>query len=98
MRDRLVAAIGPALMEVDPDHIVNDQMVDVRVVPVGPLDRVRSAAFATVFARREPARSGGAAAVVSRLRTAVDPEDRVDLVVELVLNDHTSSFDYEAIQ
>ena len=99
VRDRLSAEVGPALMAVDPDHIVNESMVDVRVVPTGPLDRIRADLLVTLFARRESGRVAGAAEVVDRLRrVAADAAEDEAVVVELVLNEHRSSFDYAELE
>lgn len=99
VRDALVAEIGPALMAVDPEHVVNEDMVDVRVEPIGTHDRLRSDLFVTLLARSEPGRVAGAAHVVARLhQTAVDAADGQDAVVELVLTDHHSSVDYAALE
>jgi hypothetical protein len=99
VRDALLAAVGPALMAVDPVHVVNAAMVEVRVVAIGPLDQVRSPVFVTLFARTEPGRRAGAAAVVRHLVEAVSPTaPEVEPTIELVLTDHHSSFDYTSLE
>lgn len=99
VRDRLISEVGPALMSVDPDHVVNAAMVDARVVTIGPHDRVRSDLFVTMFARHEAARSAGSAKIVERLHhAAVEASGIAAATVELVLNEHRSSFDYAAVE
>jgi hypothetical protein len=99
VRDALVATAGPALMAADPQHIVNERMIDVKVTAIGPLDRVRSALFITVHARYEPLRASGAANVVAQLLAATSEAAPSALpVVELVLTNHVSSLDYSSLE
>jgi hypothetical protein len=95
VRDLLMDAVGPALMAVDPQHIVNSAMVDARLVAIGPLDRIRAPLFVTLFARTETDRVAGSATIIEGLTAAVAGAiDASSTVVELVLTDHHSSFDY----
>jgi hypothetical protein len=99
VRDHLIDVVGPALMSVDPDHVVNAAMVDAHLVEMGPLDRFRSDIFVTLLARTEPARVLGAASIVDVLtRSARDAASPTSVVVELVLTDHHSSFDYASLE
>jgi len=93
---RLVAG---GLTREDPAHIVTPAMVDVRFTQIGPLDLVRSDVFVTVLARREVERQHSAADLASEWAAAVAAASGVsDAVVELVLTDHTSSFDYGSLE
>jgi hypothetical protein len=97
VRDLLTDAVGPALMAVDPRHVVNSAMVDARLVAIGPLDRIRAPLFVTLFARTEADRVAGSAAIIELLSAAAaEAIDAASTVVELVLTDHHSSFDYVA--
>lgn len=99
VRDRLLAEVGPVLMTADPDHVVNQAMIDVRLVAIGPLDRIRGDVFVTLFARDESARRIGSARVVEQLRAVVvSAMGGGDAVVELVLTNHYSSFDYASVE
>lgn len=95
----LAEMVARGLETVDPSHCVTPAMVDLRCCEIGPLDRVRSDLFITVLARREPARSVAASDLV--LGWAAEVAERTglgDVVVELVLTDHHSSFDYAALE
>lgn len=99
VRDALIDAVGPALTEADPAHVVNDMMVDAKLIAIGPLDRIRSDLFVTLFARHEPARAAAAVQVIARLSAvATEASGLVHPVVELSLTSHASSFDYSALE
>lgn len=97
MRDLLRSAAAEALTGVDPDHIVTPAMVDVRVMEVGPLDVVRASLFVTLLARHEPQRAQRADRIVAEIQDVASSEVP-DTVVELVLTDHASSFDYAQLE
>lgn len=92
---RLQQAVGAALTQHDPDHPVTPEMVDVRVGLVGPHDRIGPDLYVTVLARTEPARDAGKAELVVAITEAVHdlgvPEDTL---VELVLTNRVSTYDY----
>ena len=70
-------------------------MVDVRVIEVGPLDRVRPNLLVTILARQEPARERHKHEIVDALTasvTAIFPD--VDAMVELVLTNRVSTYEY----
>jgi hypothetical protein len=97
IRDAIIPAVARLLTEADPAHLVTDAMVDVRVEEIGPLDRIRGNLFVTLLARDEPdrqaARSSILAELAAQLRQSTD-----DVVVELVLTQHASSFDYSLLE
>lgn len=97
IRDMIGPAVAGLLTEADPDHQVTAAMVDVAVEPIGPLDRIRGDLFVTVLARDEPQRQAARntipAALARQLQSAA-----ADVVVELVLTQHTSSFDYSQLE
>jgi hypothetical protein len=98
-RDDIASAVASLLMETDPQHVVNEQMIDSRVEEIGPLDQIRSSVFITVFARDEIARSRAAPTITRALvEVARQSAGTDDVVVELVLTNHTSSVDYAALE
>ena len=99
IRDAVASASADILTEVDPEHIVTDPMVDLRVEPIGTLDRVRGDLFITLLARDEPARQENRRVITSRLEEAVRRlAGDAEVTVELVLTQHTSSFDYATLE
>jgi hypothetical protein len=99
LRDALIDEVGMALTDADPSHLVNSRMVDARLIPVGPLDRIRGDLFVTLLARHEPARAAAADRIVDRIaRCASDVVGPGDVVVELSLTHHYSSLDYSALE
>lgn len=99
IRDALASAVAQLLTEADPDHIVTDPMVDLRVQEYGPLDRIRSDILVTVLARDEPQRQRARLSIPAQLAGLVrEIAGDVDVVVELVLTQHTSSFDYTVLE
>lgn len=94
VRDHLGPSIGEILTVVDPDHVVTAAMVDWHVVDTRPVDTLRCPVFVTVFARRERRRAARRAEIVEHLRAQLAAIVPVPFVIELVLNDHASSYDY----
>lgn len=92
-------SLATALMRYDSAHVVRPAMVDVKVLDIGELDIIRCDLFVSCFARTEPARHAHRREIVDAVRTALlsvglGPDD----VVELLLTDHTSSFDYSRLE
>jgi hypothetical protein len=99
IRDVLGSAVAETLSESDPSHIVTDAMVDLRVEEIGPLDRIRSDLFVTLVARDEPCRQLNKSTIPEQLAAALrEIVGSADVVVELVLTQHASSFDYSLLE
>ena len=99
LRDELKVAVAEGLEAVDPNHLVTPEMVDVRFTPLGPLDDQHAELLVTVLARHEQARHRAAPALVEVWARAVAESTGVlGAVVELVLTDHQSSFDYTTME
>ena len=95
----VVIAVAEGLEAVDPNHLVTPEMVDVRFTPIGPLDDQHAELLVTVLARHEQARHRAAPALVEVWARAVAESTGVlGAVVELVLTDHQSSFDYTTME
>ena len=96
--DALREEVARSLSAHDPRHTVTAPMIDVQVIDVGPLDRIRAPVFITVLARHESARSSERNDIVDELRSWLDHQLAFPSVVELVLTHHTSSFDYSELE
>ena len=95
VRDAVRATVASTLTAYDPQHLVTEAMVDVRVQPVGALDAIGPDLYVTVYAREEPARDANKLVVIERItKAARDASCPPDTMVELVLTNRSSVYDY----
>lgn len=95
IRNALHRSVGLVLERVDPDHAVTPAMVDLRCIPVGPLDIVRPDLLITVLARTEPDRHAHRETIADDLAQVVlEAAPGLDIIVELVLTNRTSTYEY----
>lgn len=95
VRDALHRAVGPVFERADPDHTVTPGMVDLRCIPVGPLDLVRPHLLITVLARTEPARHTQREGIADQLAMVVgEAAPGLDVMLEVVLANRTSTYEY----
>jgi hypothetical protein len=93
--DELPGVVAETFTTHDPAHLVTEAMVDLRVTTVGPYDRVNPDLYVTVLARTEPARDAGKTEIVRGITEAVRRlEVPADVLVELVLTNRVSLYDY----
>jgi len=95
LRDALQNDVAEVIGRYDQAHELTSAMVDLRVIEVGPLDRVRPQLLVTVLARDEPERSRQRMAIIAALTetvTAIFPD--TDAMVELVLTNRVSIYEY----
>lgn len=95
LRDSLPNVVGNALEGSDPDHTVTEEMVDVRIEPVGPLDLLHPAMLITVFARHETARHDARDRILEQITRAIEAVGcPPNTMIELVLTVRTSVYEY----
>ncbi len=94
VRDLVASEAAALLTAEDPKHVVTHGMIDSQLTRLGPLDRVRAPIFVTLLAREEPRRRASQATVAAALAKAVRAIVDVEVVVEIVLTAHASSYDY----
>jgi len=90
-----IVAESFTLHDPDPAHVVTALMVDLRVIPIGPHDRINPAMYITVLARTEPARDAKKMAIVGEIAAGIRPLGSPDdTLVELVLTNRVSLYEY----
>lgn len=93
--DELPAIVARTLTVHDPAHLVTAAMVDVRVMTVGPYDRINPHLYVTVLARTEPGRDAHKLTIVGKISEALRRlGSPPDTLVELVLTNRVSLYDY----
>ena len=91
----LPGIVARTFSEFDPDHVVGPEMVDVRVEAVGRFDVLHTNMLVTVLARSEEARRRCRRGIVEDVTRGVqDVGCPPDTMVELVLTDRTSTYEY----
>ncbi len=96
LRDELPSIVARALTTRDPAHLVDPAMVDVRIIGVGPYDRINRSLYVTVLARTEPDRDTHKLAIVRDITDAVLGHGcPLDTLVELILTNRVSVYDYK---
>jgi hypothetical protein len=96
LRDASPGIVGDALHSFDPANVVRQDMVDVRIEVVGQLDLVHPDLLISVYARYEEARSASRHRIIDRLtRSFVALGVPRRSMIELVLSERVSTFEYE---
>lgn len=97
IRDAVRVIVAESLVRVDPVHLVEPWMVDVRLTPVGPYDLVGPDLYVTIMTRVTHQREANKVALVNdidgRLRRLALPDDTL---VELLLSNRASTYDYDS--
>jgi phenylpyruvate tautomerase PptA (4-oxalocrotonate tautomerase family) len=102
IRDNIPQLVAEYLTRFDPSNIVTPPMVAVRVIEMGVYDQINACLYITVLARYEEPRSRYndkiIGAVMKGLGNTKVLQNEKDVLVELVLTHHSSSFDYSSLE